>query len=424
MKRLVSLFLLFVTLLMSVCSNAEESALLNDDLPDIIMDEVQSIENMDAQSSEGNNPLTPILFDGYIFYKGSATSYSGDWESLYTFNIFTTYNQASSENTASVFAVGLYTHEGIAKTDPDDYMLIIDSQMTSVFTALPMMTSCNHWNPSDNNVLTFETIKIIPGRNLYKLEVKNDERHDTNNDYHYFILRDLPETIDISISLVHNAALLNLSPKNQFKGKKWVAYGDSITGQGSWEYIVYGTLGLKYENHGLGGSCVADNPESDIPGFCDADRIAAIPSDADIITIMGGANDFDQTERIGSVKDLYTSFDKTSFIGAIAYLVKEIQNQAPDARIILMSNVNSRGAIGKPTDTPVIDKYGHSTYDYAVAMREVAEFMSFDFIDVYSCGINPVNREKYIIDEVHPNVEGGKLIGRKVLEFFKQMQFP
>ena len=362
--------------------------------------------------------IEPIPFSGYVYYKGANSPASGDWENKYHFNNFTTYNNATA-TTGTTFAVGLYNGDGISKTNPDDFILIIDSQQA--FTSSPVLTSTNHWGPTNNNAVDFASINIAVGRNVFKLKSGNSFDNVPGTDYKYFWLRDLPTTINLTVTLLKNTSYL-MAKENELYGKKWIAYGDSITGQGKWQYIIYNTFGLTYENHGVGGSCVAHHDNEEYPCFCEGSRISAIPTDTDIITVMGGTNDFGQTADIGSIQSLYTSFDRTTFMGALAYVVKSLQARAPHARIILMSNPNTRGTTGQTSDVPPIDQYGHSVYDFAKATREVAEFMSVDYIDVYNCGINTLNRTTYVDDTVHPNVAGGKLIGRKVLEFFQTIK--
>lgn len=488
----------------------------------------------DGTTIDNNNPLMPVLIEGYNFYKGSNTIHpSNDWDADYSFSKFNSYNSATSDGVNTNNAVGLYTSVGIDQNNQDDYLLIIDSNMDASFTSYPCLTTNNNWNSATTNVLAFKGITINKGRNIFKLE-KTTATSLNSNAYHYIWIRDLPLTIDMSVSIVHSTAAFDMGSTNQtLRGKRWVAYGDSITAQGRWQEYIYKPLGLIYSNHGLGGSCVAEIPGQSVASFCDTNRINAIPTNTDFITIMGGTNDFDITPTIGTVEDLYTQmagngeFDKTTFVGALAYVVTAMQRRAPNARIILMSNVSGRrdgdplsvnatsngwrlnasdglcssnadyklvkfavtagtpyrveckdrfqfqnsatvpasgtsnrigptyGAGNKyvvaPTgatylivSTPIngnaavyyhlsgnyVDlppkgaNYGHSTYDFAKATEEVAKFMSVDYIDIHSCGINAINRDTYIgaSDPVHPNETGGKLIARKVLAFFNSIR--
>lgn len=213
----------------------------------------------------------------------------------------------------------------------------------------------------------------------------------------------------------------SLNDTNRLHGLKWCSYGDSITEQQRWQNYLVARYGLTLSNKGLGGSCVTGQTASSITPMTDSARINTIDTDTNIITVMGGTNDFDYCTNIGSVEDLQTSYDESTFIGSVASIVKKLQARCPNARIILMSNPNTRGSTGQTSDSQQISSYGYTPYDFAVAMKEAAEWLSVDFIDVWSCGINQLNRTAYVDDSVHPNIAGGRLIADKVMQHFNTM---
>lgn len=211
--------------------------------------------------------------------------------------------------------------------------------------------------------------------------------------------------------------------QNKWNGKKWVAYGDSITAQNRWQPYVVSAIGLELVNAGLGGSSVADGNDQSIASFTDSSRISALPSDADAVTIMGGTNDFNGTNSatgspIGELPS-QMPFDTSTFIGALCETVRLIQEQCPNALIVLMSNVGGRGSTGVVGTVPLKNAKGLSSADYADATRAVADYLGLPFVNVHGCGINPYNRTKYIADSVHPNDAGGELISRPVISFFE-----
>ena len=208
----------------------------------------------------------------------------------------------------------------------------------------------------------------------------------------------------------------NVNPSS-WSGKKWVAYGDSITYGGLWERIVVKRTGLLLTNAGLASSCVADVATSTVASFTDSTRISALPTDADVITIMGGTNDYGSDVPIGDIPTT-TPYDKTTFIGALCETIKLIQTQCPTALIVIMSNIGGRGTAGVSGEIPPRNTIGLASSDYALAAEKVADFMGVPFIDVHRCGINPINRTLYIEDSVHPNEAGVKLIARKVIDYF------
>ena len=238
-----------------------------------------------------------------------------------------------------------------------------------------------------------------------------------------------PSVVDVSeydyVCLVSNGVgqiYYSLGDSNRFVGKKWCSYGDSITEQNRWQNLLVAKYGLIHANKGLGGSCVTGETDNTVAPMTDSARINSIDTDTDIITVMGGTNDFDYCADIGTIDALQESYNEATFMGSLASIVKKLQARCPNARIILMSLVNSRGVTGQNSDNQQVSRYGFTPYDFAKATKEVAEWLSVDYIDTWSCGINQLNRAKYISDSVHPNDEGGKMIAFKIMQYFDTLE--
>lgn len=234
-------------------------------------------------------------------------------------------------------------------------------------------------------------------------------------------------------------------------GKTWVSYGDSITQMGGWQDYITDYFGFaEHYERGL-GSCTFiksnqiwyANPDGSYNsryGFlgvteapagttehegymCSTDRIATmIPADVDLVVVMAGTNDAGITVS-APLGDLSYPFDETTFMGAVASTVVKIQEHAPNALVVLASPLSGRGPetevkeeqVANQTE-PEYNSLGLTTQDYASAIREVAEYLSIPYIDVFgSTGINSFNRNQYIGDIVHPNEEGQKAIARVMI---------
>lgn len=218
---------------------------------------------------------------------------------------------------------------------------------------------------------------------------------------------------------------------NGWSKKKWCSYGDSITASNGWQPTVTGALGFgEHYLRGIGGTTFhekgsvawideegnylarPDNggtqPEGSIEiqsSMCNNERITkTIPTDVDLVVVMGGTNDFGNTE----LGDLSYPYDDNTFKGSVALTVERIQAHVPDAIIVLVSPVSGRvGEDDEGNTIPAIGGNGLTTEDYAKAIEEVAHYLSIPFIDVYGkCGINHLNRDKYLSDIVHPNNDG------------------
>jgi hypothetical protein len=236
----------------------------------------------------------------------------------------------------------------------------------------------------------------------------------------------------------------HLLSKNNFKGLKLCVYGDSITASNLWATDVknefsFGTLynrgwsdsAVTIENRTLyiNADCtynsnplvVGSTPPSGTTevqcSFCHPDRIAYIPTDTDIILIMGGTNDFLRHHPIGSTAYPY---DETTFKGALASTHKKIQERLPNATIVLMTPIQAATAIGDPT--PRLNFDGLPVSDYAKAVREVADYIGCALIDVYkNSGINLHNTFQTSGDGIHPTVAGHKLISKAVIGGLKSL---
>lgn len=196
-----------------------------------------------------------------------------------------------------------------------------------------------------------------------------------------------------------------------FNGKKLTTYGDSITANGGWQSYLKDYFGFIIENKGIGGTTVADNGNGD--SFCIQNRIDTISSDSDVVIIMGGTNDCGQSIEIGDLT-YSDGFDTTKFKGGLATTIRMVQNRCPNALIFVASLCGGRGnTAGENLDTPVYNSKNLTSYDYAKATKDVAEFFNIQYIPIFEeCGINCWNRATYIADTVHPNDYGKKQLAK------------
>lgn len=147
-------------------------------------------------------------------------------------------------------------------------------------------------------------------------------------------------------------------------------------------------------------------------------RIDTISSDSDVVIIMGGTNDCGQSIEIGDLT-YSDGFDTTKFKGGLATTIRMIQNRCPNALIFVASLCGGRGnEAGKNLDTPVYNSKNLTSYDYAKATKDVAEFFNIQYVPVFEeCGINCWNRATYIADTVHPNDFGEKQLAKIFIKY-------
>lgn len=195
------------------------------------------------------------------------------------------------------------------------------------------------------------------------------------------------------------------------------------------------------------GNIDGSNSPGDLPsGFCDWYRIdLTIPEDSDIIILGTGVNDLEpnwvqpnagdysfssenamDSEWVNS--EYYSQYNGDYNIntikGAFMSAIMKLQAKAPNAKIFWCNWCNSRGDTGKKgTDTK--NKVDN---DMLLSMlSECANLCGIEIIDLFGeSGINPMNRDIYIADSIHPNVNGYKkkvapVIIAKLLNYIKTM---
>lgn len=225
------------------------------------------------------------------------------------------------------------------------------------------------------------------------------------------------ETVELKVNRSQQIA-----SDNHLNGKKVVFYGDSITAQNKFPVIVKEYYGINAVNMGVGDSTIFYRSNSDMSSDT---RINNIPSDADIVMIMGGTNDWGKTQ----IEDELTysnGFDRTKFKGAIAYIVQHIQAQCPNAKIIWCTTIGGQNET-RVTSSPTIqylpqkDSFGQSGYTFRSAEIEVCNILGIEVCDTWSCGINGNNAYTMIGDTVHPTDAGAKLIANYIIGHLKSV---
>lgn len=258
---------------------------------------------------------------------------------------------------------------------------------------------------------------------------------------------------------------------SQWYGKKWLAYGDSITaisnGEMSCGWARYVTDVLNFGGfygRGIGGQTyvwndytfyanndgsynsrdTSHNPPTGTTEhrgcFSSWDRIKTMIPDSiadtiDMIFLMGGTNDINGVEEVGGGSaieyetpiwsetnttdtDWVSSteynggdYDVTKFSGAIASTIMKLQTRCPNA-IIVIGTPFSRWSNKLNLETR-----GKTMFDVAEVEMKVARFMSMPHIDVNGlCGVNGFNSAEYQPDGVHPKTEKGmKMLGRTII---------
>jgi len=205
----------------------------------------------------------------------------------------------------------------------------------------------------------------------------------------------------------------NATPLNNFyffRALKFSSYGDSITEQNQWQPLLSKYLGLFSKVVGFGGYTIGGNLSSSLNNTT---NINALDTDSDIVTILGGTNDWAQNYPIGTEN----STDLANFYGGYNSTVAKIKARCPNAIIVILATTYGEyaGRVGFSVPKGELNALGLSTNDYANAAIIVAKNHNVKFIrtdnlwNTYNVSVF-MNSSVYI----HPNSTGGALMASKI----------
>ncbi len=151
-------------------------------------------------------------------------------------------------------------------------------------------------------------------------------------------------------------------------------------------------------------------------------RVDRMDEDADIIVVFGGTNDWGEGDApLGTKSDR----DPYTFYGACHTLFSKLINKYPAAEIVVITPLHRRRE-----NMPEADGLRHIQndavlVDYVNIIREVAEYYSLPVLDLWKCGrfqpAEPILKEKYMPDGLHPNDEGHGIIANRIIGFLKTL---
>ena len=212
---------------------------------------------------------------------------------------------------------------------------------------------------------------------------------------------------------------------NILQGKNIVGYGDSLTEGTSytnttWLGKVANYFSMKQYNRGIGGTAVTAStstawvtPEGELlaneiagdsepteehitinSSMSHDERIATIPTNADIVLFFGGTNGMDE-------ESYRTTLDK-------------IKTRAPNAKIICM-NITYRQT--EDEDESIAEDYANRRN----IITQIADEYGYPVIQLKELmGVNSSNASQYMADKVHFNDDGKVKIATAVINQLKQ----
>ena len=195
----------------------------------------------------------------------------------------------------------------------------------------------------------------------------------------------------------------------QWNGKKWFAYGTSLTAEGTGKYQKYlpALSGMTLTNFGIGGGGICTNTAVKTAVMRTTDG----KQNADLITLEICANDV--RSPLG---DIYDTVDNT-FCGALNQCIRYLQQNTNAQIVVMSSTTQKRGSDGTPREPDYnYDTSGGETrtwYDICEAMRKVCGLNSCIYIPLCEgsglgwARMNNALGVNYIIDNIHHTELGG-----------------
>lgn len=219
--------------------------------------------------------------------------------------------------------------------------------------------------------------------------------------------------------------------KEKWANKKANFLGDSITqGTGTTKtYHAYLQESIGFSvvrNYGISGSTISNtsNPMHS--------RALTMDTDADLICVFGGTNDFFNSVAMGSLYTIDGSGNRTvtintaQFYGALHQLCKNLISTFPGKQIVLFTPLHREVFNTQPTE---LQKNANSLFieDYVNAIVDIGKWYSIPVLDLYRVsGLQPnepSNKSLYFspTDGLHPNATGHQVIANKIVSFLNTL---
>ena len=209
-----------------------------------------------------------------------------------------------------------------------------------------------------------------------------------------------------------------------FSNEIYYAFGDSITygadyslqyAQMAYPYpdLVSSTLGLKsFTNYAVSGSTIA----TDVGGLPNIyNQLLYADTDADIVSVMGGVNDYNRGVELGTISDTTTN----TFYGSLKSICEVLLSKYPDAFVFIMTPYKEHCYHESACTNP--NAAGYNLEDYANAVKEVAEIYDIPVLDMYNQGKYELEMYNPSSDGIHPSQEFIKrYTAPQIAEFIRQ----
>lgn len=212
--------------------------------------------------------------------------------------------------------------------------------------------------------------------------------------------------------------LSQLGITNEFNGKKWAVFGDSISqpkGSDSlpkyYDYVA-DALGITVTSYAVGGSGYFKG--NAVAGYGDGNiinKITNASNNYDIISFMAGVNESGQT--LGDVTDT-VSDTPTTLCGAVKKSIELAIEKYPNAVMFLITPTPVTGERNSLYPNNAMSKYVDK-------QKEIAKMYNIPVLDLYyESNLRPwntTNHDKYYRDYCHLLEAGHKYVAKLTKQF-------
>lgn len=200
--------------------------------------------------------------------------------------------------------------------------------------------------------------------------------------------------------------------ESKLKGLKWNVLGDSITSVDyevpNWWQQISSETGIIVNNYGVSGTSISKMDATAKAGLSFVERYPDMEDDVDLVTIMGGTNDYN------AIMGDWDSTDITTFCGALNVLLQGVINKYPGKRIAFFLPIqqrdfraNSKNMINEFNSLKETSTLGsHELRTYIIKLK--CEQYGIPYLDLfYQSGISGVDTNTiYYRDRLHPSALG------------------
>jgi len=192
-------------------------------------------------------------------------------------------------------------------------------------------------------------------------------------------------------------------------------YAFWIAETNGYDLVNLGVSGSGYANLG-GNNTGAEDESGSTNGKTIVDSNTC--SDADIITIAYGVNDYKSSDSSIKLGSMASTSGGGTVIGNMKYMIEKLAANAPKAQIIILLPMNqnrvnaSSMSLAGNWSMGYAVREGKTLADYRTAIRECAEYYNLRVVDLEEiCAINRINIKSCLGDGLHPTLDFHRRMG-------------